>query len=33
MERTTGARLEKWFWRVIVGATLSVAFYGLLVWR
>lgn len=33
MELTTGARLEKWFWRVIVGTTLSLAFYGLLTWR
>jgi len=33
MERTTGARLEKWFWRVIVGATLSLALYGLLMSR
>ena len=31
MERTTGARLEKWFWRVIVGATVSLALYAMLI--
>ncbi len=33
MEQTTGAQLEKWFWRVVIGATMSLAFYGLLVWH
>ncbi len=30
MEHSTGARLEKWFWRVVVGTTMSLVFYGLL---
>jgi len=33
MEHTTGARLEKWFWRVVVGATVTLGFYGLLISR
>jgi len=30
LERTTAARLEKWFWKVIVGTTVSLALYAVL---
>ena len=33
LERSTGARLEKWFWRVALGAGASLALYALLTLR
>jgi hypothetical protein len=31
MERTIGARLEKWFWRVSFGAAAGLALYAFLI--
>ena len=30
LERTTAARLERWFWGVVFGATISLALYVML---
>lgn len=32
MERTAAARIEKWFWGVLVGATATMALYAMLTW-
>lgn len=32
MERTAAARIERWFWGVLVGATASMALYAMLTW-
>ena len=31
LEATTGARLERWFWKVILGGSVGLGLYALLI--